>query len=349
MLSTSQWPNHKFDLGAGQMRMNRRGFTLVELLVVIAIIGILIGMLLPAVQMVREAARRAACLNNLRQQALALLNYESAHMELPPAMCIGVTPIWGMDFERQRPPGGVDGNDWPYKGPMWSWTMRIAPFMDYANLFDIADLNQWPWWQPMPGGNGEIVGQRSPVFVCPSDQRGDARWTDGTHFATITSYLGVNGRNQFREEGGQDGLLYVNSHVRIGQITDGTSNTLMVGERPPANNLLYGWQWAGAGLSPDGVWFGTTDVVLGVHEYASYPGSTPITDFFRPGEDRDPSNLHRYHFWSNHPGGGQWAYADGSCKFLSYQVDSSFNGSTGHEETLLGKLATRAGGDIVDE
>ena len=328
----------------------RSAFTLVELLVVVAIIGILIGLLLPAVQMVREAARRTACANNLKQQAIGLLNYESSHSHFPPAHCIGVTSRWGLTYKRETPPGGLDSFDWPNAGPFWSWTFRIAPFLEFGNLYDKADVKAWPWWQQLSGAgaSGDIVGQRSPVFICPSDNRGSETWTDGTHFATITSYLGVNGRNQFKEADGQDGILYVNSSVGFRDIKDGSSNTLIIGERPPSHNLLYGWQWAGPGDSPSGVNFGTTDVVLGVHEYASVPGGTPVTDFYRRGDQNDPSNLHRYHFWSAHPGGGMWAMADGSVHFLDYLVDSGVNENNGGEISLLAKLATRKGSETAN-
>lgn len=338
-----------------KMKRIRLGFTLVELLVVIAIIGILIGMLLPAVQQVREAARRTQCANNMKQIVLGLHNYESANKTFPPALCIGFTPTnWGLPFERETPPGGLDNSDYPHMGGAWSWSMRIAPHIEYANLYEAADIKAWPWWQQFPAGSGntgDVVGQRTPTFVCPSDSRGTDVWTDGVHEAMIASYLGVNGRNQFKETGGQDGILYVNSQVGFQQIKDGASNTLILGERPPSHNLLYGWQWAGIGSSPSEVWFGTTDVVLGVHEWASYPDDTnPAIDYFRPGKADDPSNLHRYHFWSNHPGGGNWAMADGSVRFMSYNIDRPTGVTTNiADRSLLEQLATRAGSEIVNE
>ncbi len=328
------------------------GFTIVELLVVIAIIGILVGLLLPAVQAAREAARRIQCSNNLKQQALALHNFEGSNKRFPSATCIGRGPGWGLAYLRDDPPGGYESRQgWPTEGPIWSWTMRIAPYLEYANLYNATDLHAWPWWQKIRTADGEgtvnAVGYRCPMFVCPSDTRGTHVWTDGSgNEAMVSSYLGVNGRNQFKEVGGQDGILYVNSSVRFGGITDGTSNTLLIGERPPSNNLLYGWQWAGVGSSPQKVYFGTTDVVLGVHEYLSYPdAASPTTDYFRPGETNDPSNLHRYHFWSLHPGGGMWAMADGSVRFMPYGIDSRSQSPT--DQTILTKLASRAGGEVA--
>jgi len=329
-------------------RSRSNGFTLVELLVVIAIIGILIGMLLPAVQSVREAARRITCSNNLRQSSLALLNYEGAHSSFPAAQLIN--PIQ-TSFDVQEAPGGyVAGpTSTPSRGPFWSWMARVAPFMDQDNFTLLIDINASPFWQYQP--NGRTVNSISvPSYICPTETRGAAVWVQpGTgNEAAVTSYLGVSGRDSYSETGGQDGILYCNSNVTFGQISDGSSNTLLIGERTASSNLQFGWQWAGVGANI----LGETDVVLGVHERIAAPrNSDPNqaqTDFYRPGRIDDPNNLHRFHFWSSHPGGGMWALADGSVQFYSYNVDRGNNGSTGFEPTILEMLATRAGNDTVN-
>ena len=328
-------------------RSDQRGFTLVELLVVIAIIGILIGMLLPAVQSVREAARRIQCGNNLRQSTIALLNYESAYKAFPAGHLVNPKQL---SFEVEEADGGYSSTTgYPNGGPFWSWMMKVAPFMEQGNVYEVADLDRWPWWQYLP--NGETVNSISvPSYICPSESRGAAVWEDGMgNKAAVTSYLGVSGRDSFSETGGQDGMMYCNSNVTFSDIQDGSSNTLLIGERTASNNLRFGWQWAGAGTNG----LGETDVVLGVHERieAKIPSSVNSvqTDFFRPGRIDDPDNLHRFHYWSSHPGGAMWALADGSVQFYSYQSDRGNNGSTGFDPTVLEMLSTRDGGETVND
>jgi prepilin-type N-terminal cleavage/methylation domain-containing protein len=324
-------------------RKKRAAFTLVELLVVIAIIGILMALLLPAVQAARESARRTQCTNNLKQQALGLHNFHDSMGRLPSAHQLG--PSYGGTYQMDVAPGGNSPSGYPWEGPFWSWMMHISPYIEFKNLKEAAVMNtgtsaSWPWWQKYGGSTGpDLISLKCKIFQCPSDARTLYKWTNGTNTAQLTSYLGVTGRNQFKEAGGQDGMLYVNSAVRLEKVTDGTSNTLMIGERPSSNDLLYGWQWAGAGDSP---FFGATDVVLGVHERALTPTASP--EYTRPGTLNDPANIHRYHFWSLHMNGGVWALADGSVRFIAYEAAGPQ--STTGTPTPLEAMSTRDGGEV---
>jgi prepilin-type N-terminal cleavage/methylation domain-containing protein len=326
-------------------RKTRVAFTLVELLVVIAIIGILVALLLPAVQAAREAARRTQCTNNMKQQALALHNFHDSMGRLPSAHQIG--PSYGGTYFKEVAPGGNSPTGYPWEGPFWSWMMHISPYIEFKNIKEAAVMNtgtaaSWPWWQKYGGAGGpDLISLKCKTFQCPSDARTLYKWTDGTNTAQLTSYLGVTGRNQFQEAGGQDGMLYVNSSIRLKNVTDGTSNTLMIGERPSSNDLLYGWQWAGAGDSPN---FGTTDVVLGVHERALNPMAAP--EYTRPGSLNDPTNIHRYHYWSLHMNGGVWAMADGSVRFITYQAAGPQ--TTTGTPTPIEAMATREGGEVFN-
>jgi prepilin-type processing-associated H-X9-DG protein/prepilin-type N-terminal cleavage/methylation domain-containing protein len=292
-------------------------FTLLELLVVIAIIAILVGLLLPAVQKVREAAARISCKNNMKQLGLAL---HMAH-----------------DAESGFPPGLRDAVGEPY--PKLSWMGRILPHLDQEPMWaqTVADFQRVPnpFHRDPPHAARSMV---LPVVGCPSDWRVRTAWDlelpgQPPRRVALTSYLGSLGTDRRL----RDGILFLNSRVRIEHIPDGASNTLLVGERPPSPELIYGWWYAGEGLGGTGV----LDVVLGTREFNSrnphpqyvHCGRGPFA--FRPGRIDDYCSV--FQFWSLHPGGANFLFCDGSVRFLSYSADP-----------IMPALATRAGGEMTE-
>lgn len=291
----------------------RTGFTLVELLVVIAIIGVLIGMLLPAVQMVREAARRTDCSNRLRQISLGLQNYESSRRKLPPGITAPTATPWAST----------------------TWLTQILPFVEQRAVWDQATID----YQSIPIPFAGHLGLQTvvPTFGCPSDPNsGRLQWTHQNRLVGTTDYLGVNGTDYHQE----DGVFYQDSATRLGDVLDGLSQTLMIGERPPSADFWYGWWYAGHGQFGSG----SPDMLLGVREVndpppsgvTSYLESCPAGPYeYGPGQiDQQCDALH---FWSFHPGGGHFALCDGSVHFLAYEGAD-----------VLPALATRAGSEVFD-
>src|SRR5262245_1313300 len=294
----------------------RRGFTLIELLVVIAIIAVLIGLLLPAVQKVREAAARSRCQNNLKQIALGCHNYHDTYKRLTP----GVTTSGTYSY--------------------WSWMAMILPYVEQDNLYKQAEayaktVSSNPW-SPNPALRVVV-----PIYTCPSDLRPLTATDAGGLTIAFTSYMGVSGTSGNGPTA--DGVLYARSSVRLTDIKDGTANTLMVGERPPSKDLWYGWWFAGWGYNGTG----TGDVVLGSTEtgYCSsvwtYAGNTPYrcptTKIgLQPGSVFDDCD--QMHFWSLHAGGANFALADGSVRFVTDSANS-----------VLPALCTRNGGETAND
>jgi prepilin-type N-terminal cleavage/methylation domain-containing protein/prepilin-type processing-associated H-X9-DG protein len=306
---------------------HRSALTLIELLVVIAIIGILMSLLLPAVQKVRDAASRTKCANNLKQIGVALHSYHDIEGALPPALDCRIPPDHSPNYFLY-----------------WSWMARILPYVEQENLYDVAKAfaqqpkQFWPWGSsagaPPPN---PALDKPLAVYQCPADTRtlvaSYAPEQPDSHSridVAFTTFLGVNGVNLRTK----DGLFYPNSRVRIADITDGTSHTLMVGERPPSEDLVFGWWFAGAGQSSTG----SSDVVLGAREInITYPAQEcPAGPYsFGPGDLQN--NCDQFHFWSLHPNGANFLFADGSVHFLAYAAAS-----------VLPALATRAGGEAID-
>jgi prepilin-type N-terminal cleavage/methylation domain-containing protein/prepilin-type processing-associated H-X9-DG protein len=294
---------------AKRSKHRRAAFTLIELIVVIAIIGVLIGLILPAVQRVRGAAARTRCSDNLRQVGLALHGYHHVRQVLPPGV-------------------SSDTKAEPY--PYLSWNARILPYVEQEAL--------WRDIQAAYGTDRDFLHvpphtRRSQVvlaFVCPADGRAFSGAAGIPGDPAFTSYLGLEGTDQFS----QDGLLYKDSRVRFEDVADGLSNTLMVGDRPPSATEVLGWWYAGWGQNQDG----SAEMVLGVREFniGIYVAGCQTGPYhFSAGRISNPCDA--FHFWSLHLGGGaNFLFADGSVRFLSYSA-----------EPIMPALATRRGGEVV--
>jgi len=291
---------------------HRHAFTLLELLVVLAIVGVLIGLLLPAVQKARDAAARIKCANNLHQIGLAVHQYHDTMGSFPPGM---------------RSPSSRD-----LPGPYASWLTILLPYLEQGSLWNatVAAYRQSrsPFVSPPHIGLTTVM----PIFACPADPR-----SDQVHLAprdqilvTLTCYLGVEGQNLYS----RDGVLFKDSAVRIADITDGTSNTLLVGERPASADCQFGWWYAGVGQR----FTGSAEMVLGVREPNLQPvtkGSCPPGTYsYASGSLTNQCDM--FHFWSPHSGGALFLFADGSAHFLPYAAAS-----------VMPALASRAGGEDV--
>jgi prepilin-type N-terminal cleavage/methylation domain-containing protein/prepilin-type processing-associated H-X9-DG protein len=325
----------------------RGGFTLIELLVVIAVIGILVALLLPAVQKVRDAANRTKCANNMKQMGLALHNFHDTNGSFPP----------GVQNPNEAP--SVPGHPVGYH-PFWSWMALMMPYYEQDNLYRLADnwahygpgnnsdLHWWPWGENNAPPPNPALATLVPIWTCPADNRTlQITYLSEYNFdIALTAYLGVDGisgqdGNTFgKGEGIKNGILYGYGlgvkpdqprSVRMSDVTDGLSNTLMVGERPPDQDLIYGWWFAGAGF--DGqvapkTGSGTGDVVLGADEekyYAAivqlYPDANcPTIPKVGLQAGTITSACDYAHFWSLHAGGANFVLGDGSVRFLSYSL-----------------------------
>ena len=321
-------------------RIGTYGFTLVELLVVIAIIGVLIALLLPAVQAAREASRRSKCLNNIRQIGLACLNYELTHGQLP---------------QGARPnPSEKSGGYLKRNGI--SFHVTILPFAEFANVSDsILDIikdkttTATVWGktttsEPDVLSDEDIKPFRSlsiPTYLCPSDTVVIDDFTLGLTGEALPSrsYYGISGsafsRNPDLDEEylgngewamNQDGAMYYGSNVELRSVTDGTSNTFLIGERWYTKRA---WLVGGRATSATGI------VLYSCKNLdRRYPINTPLhpNNYYvshvafgnnpemSPGGSQEVA-LNNLYFGSFHPGGAHFGLIDGSAHFVQEDVD----------------------------
>jgi prepilin-type N-terminal cleavage/methylation domain-containing protein/prepilin-type processing-associated H-X9-DG protein len=318
----------------------RRGFTLIELLVVIAIIAVLIALLLPAVQAAREASRRVHCVNNLKQLALATMHYESAMAVLPPGqmkLMFSTTPR--------------------FRG--FTLFVHMLPYIDQQPLY-----NMWNFSDPLANASGVTANTAVTLsaLLCPSDMipqnpvgnstSPDARWY------AITSY-GGNGGSQSHPPAAltSDGMFFATgpaaptfSQVKIANVTDGLSNTLLFGERNHIDTNYDSFVGPGWAMEPMGQWgwwgsaggnFALSDVTMSSFapinykvavNFANKPAALDQAAF------ATQETLRICSWGSQHPGGANFALADGSVRFIKDTTTMS----------ILRSLGTRAGGEIVE-
>jgi prepilin-type N-terminal cleavage/methylation domain-containing protein/prepilin-type processing-associated H-X9-DG protein len=294
----------------------RAGFTLIELLVVIAIIGVLIALLLPSVQAAREAARRGSCLNNLKQIGLAMHNYHAANNSFP----IGYV-AWPNTNLNVTSPG-------------WGWGSAILPTMEQTPLYNAANL-------ALPIEDPTNLTARTTalnVFTCPTDHFTGLITVSDVNSAPIaqawsTSYTACFGRdvNIAKNPTGGNGLFMCNLAFGVKDITDGTSQTIMVGER---GCLLTQAPWAGSinggvlRITPGSPSKSTATKTAPIEPLARADTGGGLSDnlFFDPDD-----------FYSPHPAGLNYLMADGSVKFIKTSINAN----------IYGDLASRNQGEIV--
>lgn len=204
--------------------MKRRGFTLIELLVVIAIIAILIALLLPAVQQAREAARRTQCKNNMMQIGLALHNYEMAFQVLPPGVSNPTGPILNK-------PDGYH----------MSWIVQILPYLEQRNAFNKVDFRESVYAKV----NQPVRAHTLQMFLCPSSPAMPTGQADDGSLFALNCFAGIHNDIETPINENQDGVMFLNSSIRYDQVTDGSSNTIYVGEyrtdSVPITGQYLGW------------------------------------------------------------------------------------------------------------
>ncbi|HVJ66691.1 MAG TPA: DUF1559 domain-containing protein [Caulifigura sp.] len=307
-------------------RQTPRGMTLIELLVVIAILSLLIALLLPAVQQAREAARRTQCRNNLKQIGLALHNYHDSHNTFPMGYCARMTYV----------DGAADTS------PGWSWAAYILPQLDQSSLY-----NQFNW-SAAPSAIG-AVQKNVPVYLCPTDlTQSDPFNVPDDNGVTVlkaaaSSYAGVCGSDSVSPESKiGDGSLFRNSSVRIADITDGSTQTIIVGERM---FCIARGVWAAAvnngtitvgpmNANPTATEHGPAATLVLIHSHLNNTKE----------DDGDPG---LEHYSSLHPGGSHVLFADGSVHFIRTVPTDNKSAGFSNQSKILEALGTRAGAEVV--
>jgi type II secretory pathway pseudopilin PulG len=284
----------------------------VELLVVIAIIGILIALLLPAVQAAREAARRTQCNNNLGQIALAVANYESAFKSLPAGVLDTTGPI-----------------QTTAQGQHIGWLAHILPQLEQLNAYNSVDFSASAY----APANVKVRNWGARVFICPSDSGVVGATGVGT-----SNYAGCHHDIEAPIDADNNGVFFLNSHVRLAGITDGTSQTILASEKLVTPSDLGWLSGTRATLRNTGSPINASSRLGGV---LAQIGDLP--DWQPPGRagtlTAPPANAVVGGFESSHPGGALAAFVDGSVHFLQASLGPP----------ILSQLGHRADGQLLDE
>jgi prepilin-type N-terminal cleavage/methylation domain-containing protein/prepilin-type processing-associated H-X9-DG protein len=327
------------------MKRPDKGFTLVELLVVIAIIGILIGMLLPAVQQVREAARRIECGNKMRQMSLAMHNYESSYGHFPPGM---------------KTREGASASQRLVRNAAYGWGTLILPFVEqnahYNDLLTLSDNLVTPRFEGLVGGvrpSRNLSGEVLTIFKCPSCPMDELNPFRTGPDRAKSNYVGILGprlenldlnnitnisdidptqtgtfaSDEERVAFQYPGMLFLDSKITFGQIPDGSSNTFLVGERD--GGTFFGTRTRRASVWCGARWGGWLNTTLG----ATHSDPRWTLNGIENSTQGEWTPLS-----SSHPGGANFSRADGSTTFVTDTVDgATFEG-----------MGTRAGGEVFD-
>lgn len=312
--------------------IRRRGaFTLIELLVVIAIIAILISLLLPAVQQAREAARRTQCKNNLKQLGLALHNYHDSH--------------------RGFAPGWVDQN--LSAGANWGWSVYLMPAMEQGNMYQQLQVGTIHLSAALASVTHErLMKTPLPGFRCPSDTapginvRNQLESTNGPVAVASSNYVAANGGGDWTYDGNLAGSFGRNSHAKIRDFTDGTSNTIMVGERAWELQLAGGGKDQCNAATVYGV---SADSGGGTHTQRTTMAKG-LHGINQTGDDNTVSPvvpICSRSFSSRHAGGAQFLLGDGSVRFVSENIQRDQTGTNGNY--IWQNLLNKADGNVIGE
>ena len=294
-------------------RNTRNGFTLIETVVVCAIISLLLALVVPAIQRVRASAQQIECKNKMRNIALALQLYYGDYKKLP---------TYRSSLFSRTPEGQL------------GWMALILPYVEGDNLYSVALKACAKSNNPLSNAHNAAMETVVQTYYCPVDNRLSVALTDQFgKKAAYTSYLGINGA--FDQTTGKTLRGYFGCR-RIEEIYDGLTNTISFGERPPPDNLQAGWWYPIYTASSTGNRGPNNYMVIGGFRYLFQDTDCELSSIaLGYGNLSNPCD--RFHFWSLHGNGSNFAFADGAVRFIPYSSDN-----------IVKSLASVKGGEVVD-